>query len=143
MLLRRLKNYYCIYCSKDMRNIELLLPLLFKKICGIFTTVYICSFPFLLAYKRPVRYVRRQRPFETQLREKLECLSSLAFLSFVSSVFFPFPFLSLYLQPLHQGFEAFIYFFFESIYPRMFITSCLSSLNYSPLYYVHVFELFC
>jgi hypothetical protein len=59
LLLRSLKNYCCFYCSEDMRNIELLLPLLFKKICRIFTTVHICYFSFVLAHKRLVWYVRR------------------------------------------------------------------------------------
>jgi hypothetical protein len=83
--------------SEDMRNIESLLPLLFKRICVILTTVDICSFPFLFVYKRHVSYVRRQRPFERKLVSHLECLSRLsAFLFFVSSITFPFPFLKSY-----------------------------------------------
>jgi hypothetical protein len=115
LLLRRLKNYCCFYCSEDMRNIELLLPLLFKKICKIFTTVHICNFPFLLAYKKAVRYFKRQKSFEREFVSHLECLS-LTFLSLLSCIqnylFFSFPYI---FRPLHQGFEYCIYSNFASI----------------------------
>jgi hypothetical protein len=96
MLFRRQNNQCCSEdsellmssYSEDMRNIESLLPLLFKRICRIFTTVDICSFPFLFVYKRPISYVRRQRPFERKLVSHLECLSRLSIQYYFS---FSFP----------------------------------------------------
>jgi hypothetical protein len=70
-----LKNYWCFTVQKarDTFNYccrpELLLYwiityLTVQKSCRIFSTVYTCNFPFLFAYKKHVKYVKRQKFLE-------------------------------------------------------------------------------